>query len=596
MPGKYLRLLALVVLAAVLGTLGGLAIATAREVAPPDPNQTEDALLVVRVWYGSRADLERLAAELDIWEVRPEQGRLVAAVHNREYTWLQSLGYRVEIDWGLTYLANNGDPIPGFPCYRTVEETYESMQELVAAHPNLATIEDYGDSWEKTMPGGNPGYDLLAIHLTNTAIPGPKPRFLLFGAVHAREYVTAETALRFAEWLVNHYGSDPDATWILDYNEIVISPQANPDGRKIAETGVLWRKNTDNDDGCTNPSSWGVDLNRNYNFKWGVTGSSTNPCSETYRGPSAASEPETQAHQNLILSLFPDQRGPGDNDPAPITATGILISLHSYSELVLWPWGWTSAPAPNAADLQAIGVKFATYNGYTPQQSWYLYPTSGTTDEYAYGQLGIAAYTFEQGTWFFQDCATFENTIYPDNFRALLYAAKIPHTPYLTARGPDALNVATTPMTVTQGTPVQVTATINDTQNGNQAITAAELYVDVPDWAGGTAQAMAPSDGQFNSPVEGVEATLDTTSLALGRHVILVRGRDAGNYWGPYSAAFLDVVSGSITPTPTPTVTPTSTPMATQTPTPTGTPTVTQTPTATPTQPGFQIYLPLIVK
>ncbi|MER3515146.1 MAG: carboxypeptidase, partial [Chloroflexota bacterium] len=303
----------------------------------------------------------------------------------------------------------------------------------------------------------------------------------------------------------------------------------------------LWRKNTDNDDGCTNPSSWGVDLNRNYNFKWGVAGSSGNPCAETYRGPSAASEPETQAHQNLILSLFPDQRGPGDNDPAPITATGILISLHSYSELVLWPWGWTSAPAPNAADLQAIGVKFATYNHYRPQQSWYLYPTSGTTDEYAYGQLGIAAYTFEQGTRFFQDCASFENTIYPDNFRALLYAAKIPHTPYLTARGPDALNVATTPMTVTQGTPVQVTATINDTQNGNQAIAAAELYVDVPDWAGGTAQAMLPSDGQFNSSVEGVEATLDTASLALGRHVILVRGRDAGNYWGPYSAAFLDV-------------------------------------------------------
>lgn len=593
MSGKYLRVLAPIVLVVVLGTLVGLAAAAAREVAPPDPGQTEEALLVVRVWYGSRANLERLAAELDIWEVHPNEGRLIAAVHDREYAWLQSLGYRVEIDWGLTYLANNSDTIPGFPCYRTVEETYQSMLALAAAHPNLAMIEDYGDSWEKTMPGGNPGYDMLAIHLTNTAIPGPKPRFLLFGAIHAREYVTAETALRFAEWLVNNYGSDPDATWILDYNEIVISPQANPDGRKIAEAGQLWRKNTDNDDGCS--TTFGVDLNRNYNFKWGVIGSSANPCSETYRGPSAASEPETQAHQNLILSLFPDQRGPGDNDPAPITATGILISLHSYSELVLWPWGWTSAPAPNAADLRAIGEKFATYNHYTAQQSYQLYPTSGTTDEYAYGQLGIAAYTFEMGTWFFQDCDSFENTIYPDNFRALLYAARIPHTPYLTARGPDALNVATTPMTVTQGTPVQVTATINDLQNGNQAIAAAELYVDVPDWAGGTAQAMLPSDGQFNSSVEGVEAALDTTSLALGRHVILVRGKDVGNNWGPYSAAFLDVVSGSITPTPTYTPTATRTPTPTP-PTPTATPAL-PTPTATATLPlPFEIYLPLIVK
>jgi len=56
---------------------------------------------------------------------------------------------------------------------------------------------------------------------------------------------------------------------------------------------------------------------------------------------------------------------------------------------------------------------------------------------------------------------------------------------------------------------------------------------------------MLPSDGQFNSPIEGVEATLDTAALALGRHVILVRGRDVGNYWGPYSAAFLDVVPGA---------------------------------------------------
>lgn len=539
---KALRFLALTLVVVMLGTLAVQAAAATREAAPAaDPAQDEVGLLVVRVWYGDRAHLDQLAAELDIWQVRPDQGMLVAGVKQSEYRWLLAQGYRVEIDWALTNLANNGDPIPGYPCYRTVEETYQSMQDLATAYPALVSIEDYGDSWEKTQPGGAPGYDMLAVHLTNTAIPGPKPRFLLFGAVHAREYVTAETAMRFAEWLVTHYGSDPDATWILDHHEIVVSPQANPDGRKIAEAGQLWRKNTDNDDGCL--SSFGVDLNRNYAFKWGVAGSSTNPCSETYRGPSAASEPETQAHQNLILSLFPDQRGPNDPDPAPITATGILISLHSFSELVLWPWGWTSAPAPNAADLQAIGAKFATYNHYTAQQSYQLYPTSGTTDEYAYGVLGIAGFTFEMGTTFFQDCDTFENTIYPDNFDALFYAAKIPRTPYMTARGPDSLNVSMSAQFVPAGTPVDVRATLNDTQNGNQAIAAGEAYIDTPPWAGGTPVMMVPDDGSFNSPVEAAHATLNTTGLSNGRHLIFTRGRDAGNWWGPMTATVLIIGS-----------------------------------------------------
>jgi cell division septation protein DedD len=106
---------------------------------------------------------------------------------------------------------------------------------------------------------------------------------------------------------------------------------------------------------------------------------------------------------------------------------------------------------------------------------------------------------------------------------------------------------------------------------------------------------MAPSDGSFNSPVEGAEATLDTGSLSIGRHVILVRGKDDQNNWGPYSAAFLDVTDGSITPTPTPVVT--NTPTATNTPIPpTNTPTPVP-PTATPTPPSsYELYLPLVVK
>ena len=125
-----------------------------------------------------------------------------------------------------------------------------------------------------------------------------------------REYTTAELATRFAEYLVENYDRDPEITWLLDYYEVHITPHANPDGRKIAETGIYWRKNTDNDDGCLLSEWWGTDLNRNSSFKWGFPGSSSYSCDETFRGPASVSEPETQAIQIYASSIFPDQRGP----------------------------------------------------------------------------------------------------------------------------------------------------------------------------------------------------------------------------------------------------------------------------------------------
>ncbi len=201
-----------------------------------------------------------------------------------------------------------------------------------AARPDLAALVDIGDSWEKATPGGAPGYDLLVLVLTNQAIPGPKPRFFLHGAIHAREYTTVELGLRFAEELVAGYGTDADATWLLDEHEIHLLIQANPDGRKQAEAGLSWRKNTNGDYCGPTSNSRGADLNRNLEVKWGC-------CDDTYRGAAPASEPETMAIQAYMRTIFPDQRGPLPSDPAPADATGLYIDLHSYSELVLWPWG-----------------------------------------------------------------------------------------------------------------------------------------------------------------------------------------------------------------------------------------------------------------
>ena len=145
----------------------------------------------------------------------------------------------------------------------------------MADYPLLATWNDVGDSWEKVTPGGNPGYDLMVLKLTNSTIPGPKPKLFAMSSIHAREYTTAELNTRFAEHLVGNYGDDPDITWLLDYHEIHLMLQSNPDGRKHAETGISWRKNT-NENYCspTSPNR-GADLNRNFEFQWGCCGGSS---------------------------------------------------------------------------------------------------------------------------------------------------------------------------------------------------------------------------------------------------------------------------------------------------------------------------------
>ncbi len=517
--------------------------------------QNPPGLIVVRVYYTDRADLAQLAARLDVWEIHAPERYIVAAVDEAELQSLIAQGYRIDIDFAKTIEANqprlalpgqvNG--IPGFACYRTVEETFATAQSIVTNHPDLAEWIDVGDSWLKATSGGSSGYDLLVLRLTNHNIPGPKPRLFIMSSVHAREYTPAELNTRFAEYLINNYGIDPDATWLLDDNEIHLLLQANPDGRKQAEAGLLWRKNVDNNY-CANTNSRGADLNRNYPFQWGGIGSSGNQCDETYRGPSAASEPETQAVVNYIRSQYPDLRSDDLTSAAPITTSGIFLDLHSYSQLVLWPWGFANQVAPNGPALQTLGRKFAYFNNYTPQQSIGLYPTDGTTDDTAYGELGVAAFTFEMGTAFFQDCATFQNTILPDNLQALIYAAKAARQPYQTPAGPDALNLTATPTTTVGGAQVILNATANDTRYSNsngvepvQDIAGARYTIDAPSWATNVVTyPMRASDGNFDSPIESIQTAIDTTCLSAGRHIVFIEARDAAGNWGVPTATYIE--------------------------------------------------------
>ena len=517
---------------------------------------SSNEVVVSRVKFSDAATARKIAISIEPVETNYDQGYMLLDTDLDEFSYLRdqesSLNISIDLEKQITAqqtkilnrfeqtggLSPSTRSIPNFTCYRTVEETFATADQIVASKPNLASIVDAGDSWKKTVNQG--GYDMRILKLTNSATPSPKPIMFITSAIHAREYTTAELMTRFAEYLVNNYGTNADVTWMLDTQEVHLLLQTNPDGRKKAEAGSLWRKNN-NTNYCKNGSTKGADLNRNFNFEWNTGGSSANQCNETYRGPSAASEPETKTVQNYARSVFPDQRGPNLTDAAPATTSGLYLDIHSYSQLVLWSWGNRSTPAPNGTALQTLGRKFAFFNNYTPQQAIGLYATSGTTDDFVYGDLGIPAYTFELGTSFFETCSAFTSTILPTNLNALIYALRVTRAPYQLPAGPEITSLSLTGS--------NLTASANDTRynnsNGTEAsqnVSTGAYYVDTPPWvAGATSNAMTASDGTFNSSIEGLSGTVSTAGLITGRHTVYVRAQDSSGNWGPVSAVFLTI-------------------------------------------------------
>jgi carboxypeptidase T len=530
--------------------------ASASPAAPVD-GAPEPSFDVVRAWFDDPARLDAISHLLGHAQIDRGKGLLRTEADAELRKALEQAGFRVETDAEATarvmqmQRAMSGDrSIAGYACYRTVEETRDDIDALAAAYPGLLAVNVIGQSWQ------SPGYALQVAVATNTSIPGPKPKLFMLSSIHAREYTPAELATRFIEDLVLGHGNDAEATWLLDHHEIHAVLQGNPDGRKRAETGLLWRKNH-NTLHCGGGNSAGVDLNRNYPFAWGqYNGSSGDACSQTFRGPASASEPETQAIINYVREQFADMRGDGLNDPAPDHTQGMFLDIHSYSELVLWPWGFTQALAPNGAALAKLGRRLAWFNNYTAEQAIGLYATDGTTDDFAYGDLGLPAFTFELGTAFFQDCASFENRIYPDNTAALRYAARTLDAPYRLAFGPDAFDLAVAPDLVLPGQPVTVRATLDDSRQQTrvtgasgpvppvQNVQAATAWLGIPPWqSGATAVAMQADDGSFDSPREIASTAIDTSGLAPGTHLLFVQGRDADGNDGAPNAAFVEVIA-----------------------------------------------------
>ncbi|MFV0128075.1 M14 family metallopeptidase [Streptomyces sp. HMX112] len=269
--------------------------------------------------------------------------------------------------------------------YHNYAEMNAEIGQRLQQYPNLMSRRVIGKTYQ--------GRDIVAIKVSdNVATDENEPEILFTHHQHAREHLTVEMALYLLRELGAGYGSDPRITNAVNNREIWIVPDLNPDGGEydIASGSYRsWRKNRQPNAGS---SSVGTDMNRNWNFKWGCCGGSSGSFgSETYRGSAPESAPEVK-----VVADFVRSRVVGGKQQ--IRAG---IDFHTYSELVLWPFGYTysdTAPGMTQDDrdaFAAVGRKMAASNGYTPEQSSDLYITDGSIDDWLWGAQKIFGYTFE---------------------------------------------------------------------------------------------------------------------------------------------------------------------------------------------------------
>ncbi|MGH2841099.1 MAG: M14 family metallopeptidase, partial [Solirubrobacteraceae bacterium] len=274
---------------------------------------------------------------------------------------------------------------PADSAFHDYNEMVSETAAIAASYPGIVSRFSLGTSYQ--------GRTIWALKVSdNVGADETEPEVLFTHSQHAREHLTVEMAMYLLNELTSKYATDTRIRNVVDAREIWIVPNVNPDGSEYdIATGSyrLWRKNRQPTPGST---FIGTDLNRNWSYLWGCCGgSSGTPSSETFRGPSAFSAPETQRVRDFVNSRV----------VGGVQQIKTAIDFHTYSELVLWPYGYTTAnTAPgltvdDQAALSTLGQQMAATNGYTPEQASDLYITDGSIDDWLWGTYKIFGYTFE---------------------------------------------------------------------------------------------------------------------------------------------------------------------------------------------------------
>ncbi len=400
-----------------------------------------DGHRVVRVTPGSARELAAVSVIAEtIWTHRVGVGPLDVQVTPEGEKALREIGLDpvvvipdvqalVDAEWAQIQNHERARRAGVFPAVRTGtydESFYQSYQQLADIHarmntlatarPDIVSVSDIGDSLESR--------DILALRITGPDQPGnladDRPVVLWQGGQHAREWVSPATVMYIADQLIELYDTDSRVRDLVDTVDFRIIPVCNPDGYSYTWTNQrLWRKNR--------RSGYGVDLNRNWSYEWGGDGSSGSTSSETYRGASPFSEPETAALRDFATGL-------GDRLAAS-------IDYHSFSQLILWPFGYEDGavtPEPDRTFYDTLSTDMSNAmlqeEGafYDPIQSWELYPAAGVADDWYYGDRGAWSLTIELRDTGFNGFELPAVEILPtgrENFEAALLFAERTTTP-----------------------------------------------------------------------------------------------------------------------------------------------------------------------
>ncbi|MFI1444763.1 M14 family metallopeptidase [Streptomyces fructofermentans] len=382
------------ILAAGALLLGGLTVAPAAQAEPgaaADPGADE-----VKVF---RADVTKEQVPLllatgqdghELGERVPDKGTAAVEVYltDKQAEELEDKGVDLT-EHKLSAKARARVAAAGDGVFRPYSGAGNLKEEIVRTgqlNPSLTKVVSIG----KTLQG----QDILAVKLTKGAKKtkdGAKPSVLYMSNQHAREWITPEMTRRLLHHYLDNYGKDKRVTKLVNSTELWFVLSANPDGYDWTfkpEGDRQWRKNMRdvNGDGAHTIGD-GVDLNRNFSYKWGYDdeGSSPFPTSQTYRGASPGSEPETKA-----LDAFQKRIG-----------FELGINYHSAAELILYGIGWqvaTSSPDDVMYKSLAGTPGNPAIPGYLPQVSSELYTTNGEADGHAANVNGTAMFTPEMST------------------------------------------------------------------------------------------------------------------------------------------------------------------------------------------------------
>lgn len=305
--------------------------------------------------------------------------------------------------------------------YHNYDELKAALQQLHAENPEITQLFSLGKTVE--------GRDIIGIRICGDMKNADNlPGMFMVGGHHAREHLSVDTPLRLIQKLLADYrAEDAQIRALVDGRDLHVVPALNADGLEydIASGSYkMWRKNRKRNANGT----YGVDLNRNYGFQWGTGGSSTSPSSDVYMGTAPFSEPETLALKNYTEAHHNLQ---------------ILFSLHTFSKLILYPWGHKYDPISDERVRKThenMARKMAEWNGYHPQASSELYIASGDMTDWALGSLGVVSFTFELdpandgfgGGGFYPGAGIIDEVV-QKNWRPFLYLLSYADNPYRAA-------------------------------------------------------------------------------------------------------------------------------------------------------------------